>query len=62
MKAFIPVFPVKGMLMGWLWCALICGSFTTQVYAQADNWIIKNSANHCPHWTSFWSRPAVSKW
>ncbi|MDX1783690.1 MAG: TonB-dependent receptor, partial [Aequorivita vladivostokensis] len=34
MKAFIPVFPVKGMLMGWLWCALICGSFTTQVYAQ----------------------------
>jgi len=34
MKAFIPVFPLKGMLMGCLWCALFCGNFRAQLYAQ----------------------------
>ncbi|HBL80852.1 MAG TPA: hypothetical protein DDZ79_13525, partial [Aequorivita sp.] len=34
MKAFIPVFPLKGMLMGCLWCAIFCSSFTAQVHAQ----------------------------
>jgi len=34
MKAFISVFPLKGILMGSLSCALFCGSFMAQLYAQ----------------------------
>ena len=34
MKAFISVFPFKGILMGSLSCALFCGSFMAQLYAQ----------------------------
>lgn len=34
MKAFIPVFPRMGMLMGSLWYALSCGSIAPQLYAQ----------------------------
>lgn len=34
MKAFISVFPLRGMLMGWLGCALFCGTFMPKLYAQ----------------------------
>ncbi len=34
MKAFISVFPSRGILMGCLWCALFCGTFMSQLYAQ----------------------------
>tara|TARA_B100000949_G_scaffold61960_2_gene55038 strand:- start:2521 stop:4560 length:2040 start_codon:yes stop_codon:yes gene_type:complete len=34
MKAFISVFPLKGMLMGSLLCTMFCGSFMAQLYAQ----------------------------
>ena len=34
MKAFISVFPLKGMLLGSLLCTMFCGSFMAQLYAQ----------------------------
>ncbi len=34
MKAFISVFPSRGILMGCLWCTLFCGIFASQIYAQ----------------------------
>ncbi len=34
MKAFINVFPLRGILMGSLGCALFCGTFMSKLYAQ----------------------------
>ncbi len=34
MKAFISVFPSRGMLMGCLWSVLFCGAFMPKLYAQ----------------------------
>ena len=34
MKSYISVFPSKGILVGFLWCALFCGIFTSQLNAQ----------------------------
>lgn len=34
MKVFISVFPIKGILMGGLWCGIFCATFLSQLYAQ----------------------------